>query len=282
MIKWPERAKAAIKKLFEPLQDIDVYVEDSNDEVFYTTLLKRVSEGRIQIARVFSLQGRESVIKAAMKHDHSIRKALFIIDGDLEWVLGFSPPNIVGLHRHDAYCIENLLLCEKALTQILSEDIVITEDEAAKKLNFNNWLNSIQDPLLELFSAFATAKIFIPNQKTVSSRVGNMCSQQNAQTVLDTSKVSQAKENVLTAAEVKGNRYEVDLTYRKTLTRLKQLPFPLHAVSGKDYLFPLLHFLMTSLGCKISTKSLRIRLAKNGDILRFSGLSKAIFRASLV
>jgi len=279
MIKWPERAKGAIKKLFEPLQDIDVYVEDHNDEVFYTTLLKRVAEDRIRIARVFALDGRESVIKAAIAHDNAIRKALFVIDGDLDWVLGDPAPHIVGLHRHEAYCIENMLLCDKALSQILSEDIVITEDEAAIKLDFNNWRNSIQNPLLELFSSFAIAKKFIPEQKTVSSRVGKMCIQQKNITVLDPSKVLQAKKQVLTAVEAIVDKSTAILAYEKVLARLKELPFPLHAVSGKDYLFPLLHFLMASLGCRITTKSLRIRLAKNGDINRFAGLRDAIFRA---
>jgi hypothetical protein len=283
MIKWPRRAKEAIKKLFEPLQDIDVYVEDCNDEVFYSTLLKRVSQGKVKIVRVFALEGRESVIKAAMQYDHSIRKALFIIDGDLDWVSGSPTPNVAGLHRLDAYCIENLLLCERALTQILVEDIVISEDDAGRNLDFNSWIISIQDPLLELFSAFAIAKIFIPHKKTVSCRVGNLCSQSDnkTKTLLDLSKVLKVKNEVLTAAKSVVDENIVNTTYQNMYNRLKRLPIPLYAVSGKDYLFPLLHFLIQPLGCRITTKSLRIRLAKNGDVLRFSGLNEAIINASL-
>src|SRR5690348_11218246 len=136
MIQWPVRATAAIKKLFEPLQDIDVYVEDSNDEAFYKTLLNRVLQDRVSIARVFGQGGRKAVIEEARKHDHSKRRALFIIDGDLEWVRGICLPKITALHRHDAYCIENLLLGEEALSKILSEEIVVTESEAACLLNF--------------------------------------------------------------------------------------------------------------------------------------------------
>lgn len=98
MIKWPERAKAAIRKLFEPLQDVDVYIEDTNDEVFYRTLLNNVTNGQIKIARVFSLGGKTPVVNKARGHDHSARRALFIIDGDLDWVRGDSPQNIRGLH----------------------------------------------------------------------------------------------------------------------------------------------------------------------------------------
>ena len=35
MIRWPARALDAIQKLFEPLQDVDIFVEDAEDEVFY-------------------------------------------------------------------------------------------------------------------------------------------------------------------------------------------------------------------------------------------------------
>jgi hypothetical protein len=130
MLKWPERAKAAIVKLFEPLQPIDVYVEDTNDEAFYKTLLNKVSQDKVHIARVFALGGRKAVEDAAKVHDFSKRRALFIIDGDLDWVRGLPAPQIVGIHRHNAYCIENLLFCKKAVVQILSQDAVVSEDEA--------------------------------------------------------------------------------------------------------------------------------------------------------
>jgi len=54
MIKWPERAKVSLRRLFEPLQDIDVYVEDENDEAFYKALLNKVAGDKFKIARSLS------------------------------------------------------------------------------------------------------------------------------------------------------------------------------------------------------------------------------------
>lgn len=102
MIKWPERAIGAIRNLFEPLQDIDVYVEDTNDEAFYRALLNAATN-EITVKRVFALNGRKNVIDAATAYDQKTRPALFIIDGDLPWVKGEPSPKIVGLHCHDAY-----------------------------------------------------------------------------------------------------------------------------------------------------------------------------------
>ncbi len=277
MIKWPERAKAAIRKLFEPLQDIDVYVEDTNDEAFYKSLLNKVSEGNIKIARVFALGGRKKVVDAAQHHDQVSRRALFVIDGDLDWVLGVPPPNIVGLHQHDAYCIENLLVSEKALCTILSEEIIVTEDDATRLLDFKSWIRSVQDPLLELFAAFATAKALAPEEKTVAHGVGIMCTkQQGGDTALDASKVARAINKALTTSEAKAGKQNTMSMYQKTLSRLKALAFPLHAVSGKDFLLPLLDFWLQSHGCRVKRKTLRMRLATNGDSSRFVALHGAI------
>jgi hypothetical protein len=93
MIKWPAKAGVAIRKLFEPLQEIDVYVEDQNDEVFYKSLINAACGEIVQVSRVFGLGGRKAVLDAAAAYNPSDRKALFIVDGDLEWVRGVFAPN---------------------------------------------------------------------------------------------------------------------------------------------------------------------------------------------
>lgn len=282
MLRWSTRAKAAIRKLFEPLQDIDIYIEDTNDEAFYRTLLNTIIQGKVQIVRVFSLGGRKAVIDAAKTHDHSRRRALFIIDGDLEWVCGDQPPEIVGLHQHDAYCIENILICEKALSQILSQEAILTEEDAANALGFRGWVKSIQEPLLKLFSAFATAKRFTPEEKTVSLGIGAIITQiTKKQTVLDEIKVADVSSKALSAVEAKIGKQKAYATYREILARLRKLSTPLHAVSGKDFLLPLLDFRLQEFGCRIRRKSLRMRLATTGDLKRFAVLNEAIHIAAL-
>lgn len=100
MIRWPPRSLAALRKLFEPLQAVDVYVEDTNDEAFYRRLLNFAVDGEIPVARVFALGGRLAVIEAAQLHDHSSRRAVFIIDGDLPWVRGDHVEALTGVHQH--------------------------------------------------------------------------------------------------------------------------------------------------------------------------------------
>lgn len=275
MLKWPERANAAIRKLFEPLQEFDVYVEDTNDEPFYRCLLNYIASEDVTIARVFGLGGRQAVLDFATSYNQKSRRALFIIDGDLAWVKGESLARVPGVHRHEAYCIENLLICERAISTILAQEIVVTESDATKLLNFQQWRSAIIAPLAELFAAFATVNDFDPTVATVSQRVGNVC--ETRQTVsLDPAKVRVCRDRALKAAEAKANVQVVTTRYNTLVSRIMTMHDPSRAISGKDYLLPLLGFHLQSFHCRIKTKSLRMRLASAGDKGRFSELADAL------
>lgn len=278
MLKWPTRAKAALIKLFEPLQDIDVYVEDTNDEAFYRCLLNSASEGKVTVARVFGLGGRHAVLTAAAEHDHANRRALFIIDGDLPWVRGETHPNIIGLHQHNAYCVENILICEKALSLLLSQEVAITESAAAAALDFQNWRHTLLTPLAELFAAFATLNEVDPTIPTVSNGAGVLCAKnkKTAAPTLDPAKVQMARDQALRSAEIILGPTPVAARYATILQRILATSDPLLAVSGKDYVIPLVDFHLQTLGCRIKRKSLRIRLASAGQRARFGALAESL------
>ena len=263
MLKWPTRAKAAIRSLFRPLQDIEVYVEDENDEVFYRTLLKRVADPELKIARVISLGNRDAVVAAAKVHDHSVKPALFIIDGDLDWVIGLPKPIDKGLHRHNAYCVENLLVCSHAITSLVVQDAVLSDEDAAKAVKFTDWVARVEQPLTELFAAYATARELHPQLKTVSTGVGVMCTQRKkgAASMLDDIKVSSHVASTLTEVEKAAGKAKTRATFAAAMQRIRSLPFPLDAVSGKDFLLPLLNFHLQSVGTNTTRRSLRVRLA---------------------
>ena len=278
MLRWPRRATLAIRKLFEPLQDVDVYVEDTNDETFYRSLLNYASGGQVKVARVFGLGGREAVLRAAASYDHGKRRALFIVDGDLSWVKGEVEPQSIGLHRHSAYCVENLLLCEYALSIIISQETLIPQDEARKRLAYQEWRNSVKRPLVELFAAFGTAHTYNPTIPTVSWGVGVMCVKRKspARTELDHAKVLRARDSALLAAEAYVDQQTAKTHYATLVTRICELPDPLLAVSGKHFLLPLMDFHLQSLGCRVKRKTLRVRLATLGDAGRFAQLANAL------
>lgn len=281
MIRWPARAGAALRKLFEPLQDIDVYVEDTNDEAFYRCLINSATGGIVKVARVFALGGRDAVIESARTHNPKSRPSLFIIDGDFPWVRGDSAPVIPGLHRHDSYCVENLIICRQALVHVLSQEAAITESDAEARLAYDNWEDSVKNSLLELFAAYATANEFAPTVPTVSVGVASLCCQPNKKhTTLDATKVNQARDGALQAAAQSVSLEAASLRYNEILTRIRSLHQPLNAISGKCFILPLIDFHLQFLGCRIRRKSLRIRLASAGDVTRFSALAQALKRTA--
>ena len=281
MLKWPKRALAAIEKLFEPLQDVDVFVEDADDEVFYSHLLRRVTEGDARVVRVFAKHGRESVIEAASSHVPSGRRTLFLIDGDLEWVLGKPAPTLPHLFRLPAYCIENLLVSEKPALRLVVEEAALSDADAARLLDFREWVRRIEEPLVELFAAFATAREFAPTEATVSRGVSRLFTTPapGCLPVLDESKVKAARDEALAAAISVAGETAALRVYDETLRRAMNLPFPLDVVSGKDFLLPLLDMQLRGCACKLKRKTLRLRLALHCDQERVEPLREAIRRA---
>lgn len=280
MIKWPSRATGALRTLFQPLQDIDIYVEDKGDEVFYTHLMKRIAGNKIKIARVFALDGCTSVTNAAINYNHTNRRALFLIDGDYNWVRGSLPPSIPSLYRINAYCIENYLFCSVGAIKVLTEDAVLSDDEAKSRLNFENWATSIRTPLVRLFSAYAVSNLLSPESSTVSLGVGSLCKKSKTCTSLDIEKVEAARATALNQAKAVAAKYDVEALDQEIIQRAMKLSEPLDIVSGKDVLLPLIDFELQKHGCRIRRTALRLRLALSCNIERFEPLRVALEKAS--
>lgn len=280
MIRWPARALKAVRKLFEPLQDIDVFVEDHDDEVFYRRLLNAATNERVLISRVFGLGGRSAVLEAARAYDHQRqRPALFIADGDFGWVRGDVEPVVRRLHVHSAYCVENILLTAEAVAKIGADELEASVTDAYSRIDYGGWLSSVLAQLLELFAAFATVHERNPGVPTIAIGVGNLCVQTSQGTTLDRTKVKAARDEALAAAGVAIDPTVME-RYEQILMRIQRMAEPDRAISGKDFLFPLLHFHLNSLGMRLRKKILRLRLVAANDQARFRELGAELIRVS--
>lgn len=278
MLQWPQRATPAIGKLFENLQDIDVYVEDRNDETFYKNLIQRLVNGEVRIEKVFGLSGRTSVIQKCFNHDQSKRKALFLIDGDLYFTKGLtSGISNPALHELEAYCIENYIFCETAAVRMLMEECDYDEETARTVLGFRKWIGEISKPLSDLFAAYATSHEFAPTHATVASGVGPLCKQEGKHSVLDKAKVERATlAAIKNAKSAINNEKIVDEYFEKIRNRLEIMENTLTGISGKDFLLPLLLYKLGFLGCRVSMKVMRRRLSLNCDLTKFAKLKQGL------
>src|SRR4030043_246008 len=85
--RFPDRALMSRGVLYRPLQDIEIYVEDQDSEVFYSELLARLVYSEVRLNKVFALRGKQRVLEECRRFTGPAR-AIFIIDGDLAWVAG--------------------------------------------------------------------------------------------------------------------------------------------------------------------------------------------------
>jgi hypothetical protein len=149
-------------------------------------------------------------------------------------------------------------------------------------LRFTGWSSSIRDPLIELFAAYATLQEFCPTMKTVSSGVGVLCgnSKKGRGPILAADKVKKVTTAALNVAIAAVGSDRASGFYEETLARIQQLQEPNDAISGKDFLLPLVHFHLYEIGCRLTRRSLRMRLATSCTMARFAELRHAVLQAA--
>lgn len=283
ILRWPVRARAALAYFFRPLQDLDVYVEDTNDEVFYSELFKSISPSQVRLVRVIAAGDRLSVVERARTHDFGSRAALFLIDGDLEWVRGEPPPDVHGVYRLPAYCIENLLIHEDAAVQVIVEEAAISEEKARAALAFSEWLDQISEPLISLFMSFAVLNAVNPSERTVGLGVGSVIEtrKQGGVPELDRRKSEKLRRTIDNKVVALVGEERAKALRAKVLARVGCLPTPVDIVSGKDFLMPLFeHRLRTCTCAPVRRVSLRMRLARRCSRARFQGVTDALAAAA--
>lgn len=270
-----DQAISASAVLFEEFNDIDIYVEDSAKahEKIFVQLFSRLFMGEFSISKVFSLSGKQPVIDACLEAQGSFsRPSLYIIDGDLNLLRGDPSLNLAGLYRLPVYCMENILIDERAVLEVLNEeDEIQSKLELERKLNFEEWLNSNFELLSDLFTEYCVCHHFCPEVTTISYPVQKLTSSDNG--ILDEDKVERRigdlKNKVL--EEVK---YEDYIAKRLEIeNRFKEGPETiLKYSSAKDYLFPLLFTRSRSI-VKMNMKHVifKLKLASRCNLLHLEG-----------
>jgi len=273
--QFPNRALPSKAVLYRPLQDIDIYVEDEGGERFYTELLTRLIGDNARIATVIPLRGRQKVVQGAQEYSHS-RPALFLIDGDLNWVAGLSLPSYPHLYVHPCYCVENYLFCEKAMIQIAVENSEsLTEEEAQIQFDWDGLRNCLQENLIPLFVEFAVAFSLCPEIKTVSRGIGCVLRSVRRSTppTIDSDRVNAVRTEVQEEVLKKVDRHKYDRARSVIESQIQVLKDPLDVVSGKGFLVPIQMFEVNRVGKqKVRRKSFVFRLARHCNLQRLDDL----------
>lgn len=170
-------------KIYDGYNDAHIFVEDDGYENFYKALL---SKNGVNIEKVFSKNGKDSVIQAATSCTDP--KCVFIIDRDWDDILGikYVLTNLVTLNRHS---IESYLLEYSAFVSIvLSEYPKCDIDSVLSKNSFTDVIHNVSTDLRKLFEYFVTLQLNDTGIKGCSIKPGHF-QQENRSCAPDKKKI---------------------------------------------------------------------------------------------
>jgi len=279
----------AIPRFFEYRNDIDVYTEDKqSDKEFYKALFDRLTNKKVKINDITPLGCKANVLKSYDDQDiKSKRKKLFIVDGDLDLIIGTNRKSEKNLVILESYCIENYIIDEKSALEIIYySDGVSDKATISKKLNFKKWIGYHKTELINLFLNFAILKMYGGGPKIASA--SKFLKTDKKQIILDSESIKNyteaVKEEIIELLNSLGYKTPEEIYIKEFNRLLSKWEYSndtvLNIVSGKDYLIHLLqHRVNYCIGkgkSMFPKSSFKLFLANHCDLERLEFLKKRI------
>lgn len=238
-VRYSARAASALALLKRPYNDVDIFVEDTGNHNMWLLLVRRLLPAGTRLASVNMLGGRDAVEQACKADQQNTgRRKLYIIDGDLDWLIGKPKPKLKYLYRLRAYSIENILVSEEALVQIgLEYSPKLTEAQVSALIDYSVLLRMMEDVFTNLFVVYATANSLDSTIRTVGLPVAGLFVNSRHGPALSLGKARARGFSifrlVLESAGLAATRMRLqDIGVRAGTLSFQQV------ASGKDYVLP--------------------------------------------
>lgn len=256
---------------------IDIYTEDEDkDKEFYKNLLNRlVKNSNMKINDITPLGNSDTVLRCC-ENDKSCRKKLYIIDGDI--YIQYAPKKTIpNLYVLNAYCIENLVICENSVCEAAYQFSggKVSKDIMLKHIKFNETMESIMKPLMDLFFLFSIQKECCDRFNI--KHIDAFMRKNKLDVNLITTEINNIQKD-LESNEISQERYNKLLEKRKN-----DFPYSINSmltiVSGKDFIIPFLRRHINNClqeNISLSKETWKFCMADYCDLNRLSGLRQAI------
>lgn len=268
MIGYSPKAARALGFLKAPLNDIEVFVEDTGNRNMWVQILKRLLPHNVRLSSVSLLGGRDKVLAACkLDQNNDGRRKLYIIDGDFDGPRKKRKPRLKFLYRLRCYCIENLLVSEGALYDIGAESQPMMCDSVIRStINFAAHKALIDSEMKKLFALYAAIMHAAPSVPTVSFSAHRLLDRGGGGAIsYDVSKIRQRYRDVRRQALRICSRSVLSSALR-AISQNIEAKSGMTIVSGKDYVLPLFdQVLRHQLGYRGTSEQLKIRLANAFD-----------------
>jgi len=240
MLSYTDEAKRLVSTFLTYRNDVDIYTEDEEkDTEFYKALFTRLLNSNIKINDVTPLGCKDNVIERCKNELNSERKKIFIVDGDIA-IINDRTIVLERLFVLDRYCIENFLIDKESTCNFIYLNCgTKSKEQIHHDLEFDNWLASYSETLINLFIHFAIINFY--GGKFTLFNANKYHIKKNGNYIFDNSLVLQDIE-ILKNEAIASFGLE---NYEKKLNELQNkwaynVANLLTVVSGKDYLIPML------------------------------------------
>ncbi|TGM97314.1 DUF4435 domain-containing protein [Leptospira dzoumogneensis] len=242
MLERSIKGKKAKAVFYTSFNDIDVFIEDTGpgSKKLYEILLSKIFKTAFRVNTVFPLGGKKSVIDECKADVDFSRKKIFIVDGDLELLLGNNPTGVFRLFILKKYCIENYFIDENAILEVLDEEDIEQSKEQLKKLfDYENWKINNETILFDLFVHFAISHKYSIGIATVSNPISHLVSSSDG--IIDLAKFEKRKIELISEMLRVIATTDIESSCKEIFERVvKSNVNPIDCISGKDYLLRLI------------------------------------------
>lgn len=138
--------------LYTQFNDIEFFVEDSQQEHFYFNILKKLFPD-LKFGKIFPLNGKKNVVDAAIINAGN-KKKIYIVDLDFDHILN-TVQNIDNLFYLRKYSIENYLFSKNAVYEVIrAKNSKLKDCEIDTIIDLNQILTDASSCLKELTCCF--------------------------------------------------------------------------------------------------------------------------------
>ena len=280
MLRYSQKAIPALVRLYQRFNDITIFVEDATYTNMYRSYFGIMLDGKANIRKVLPLEGKNNVIEACKSGRYSkYEPAIYLIDGDIDLLMGNTIEYHKNLYRLELYCAENLLVSEKSIIEVAYDSSPdLQKIEIKKKLRYENWLCKIEKQMLPLYLTFAANHYFEAGATTTGLSMHSLCDGKKPDRSLCSLKIRQKIESLELEILKVTSRNKLNL-YRRGLKKriASEGPNVSKYFSGKTSLLPLLYVhLKNTFEFPDSKSSLKLRLARYPDFTLEKGLPEKI------
>lgn len=266
----PTRSAVALGALdifYARLNEVHFYVEDTEQENLYFTILKKHFP-EINFSKIFPLDGKSNVLTHAKDpaNKGGMVKRVYIVDQDFDHLLG-SVENIRSVFYLDRYCIENFLIEEDAMIEVIIENNPrIKAEDVRKSLKLNDFIRQSEDALRELFILFFSVQLFGLGIKNCASKAEEFCDPKKPWKISQ-SRINLYKDSVMRSAVPPKVSPPLTEALMDSRLRAAQSTSPHQLISGKFLLAILFHFVKSKYSLGSTTfDSFVYRVAKNSNL----------------